>query len=97
MEQATIEKPQNSRCVIDALGNSVQLFLTGGQVHDAKVAIELLSRVKITGSISLRIKLMTSNKSVDILPLEEQCIPFYPRVTLLIHGPVIFASMRNGM
>lgn len=35
---------------MDALGNPVQFLLTGGQIHDAKVAIELLSRVKITGS-----------------------------------------------
>lgn len=40
---------KNSRCC-RALGNPVQFLLTAGQIHDAKVAIELLSRVKITGS-----------------------------------------------
>lgn len=35
---------------MDALGNPVHFLLSGGQVHDASAAVELLSGVSIAGS-----------------------------------------------
>lgn len=36
--------------IVDALGNPVHFMLTGGQVHDSKAAVDLLSGVHISGS-----------------------------------------------
>lgn len=35
---------------MDGLGNPVHFMLSGGQVHDSKAAVELLSAVNIAGS-----------------------------------------------
>lgn len=35
---------------MDALGNPVHFLLTGGNIFDASVAVDLLSEVKISGS-----------------------------------------------
>lgn len=43
-------KTTKIHAIVDTLGNPVHLLLTGGQVHDAKAAIELLSGVEIAGS-----------------------------------------------
>ena len=36
--------------IVDALGNPVHFMLTGGQVHDSKAAVDLLSGIQISGS-----------------------------------------------
>ena len=36
--------------VVDALGNPVHFLLTGGNIFDASVAVDLLSEVNISGS-----------------------------------------------
>ena len=36
--------------IVDALGNPAHFMLTGGQVHDSKAAVDLLSGVQISGS-----------------------------------------------
>ena len=37
--------------MVDALGNPVKLLFTGGNVHDSKMAIPLMEKVDISGSI----------------------------------------------
>jgi len=36
---------------VDALGNPVMVMLSGGQVHDSKAAIPILSQISIAGSV----------------------------------------------
>ena len=36
--------------IVEALGNPVHLMLTGGQVHDSKAAVDLLSGIQVSGS-----------------------------------------------
>lgn len=36
--------------IVDGLGNPVSFLLSGGQIHDSKMAITLLETVNITGS-----------------------------------------------
>lgn len=43
-------KTTKIHAVVDALGSPVHFMLTGGQAHDAKAAIDLLSGVDISGS-----------------------------------------------
>ena len=43
-------KTTKIHAIVDGLGNPVHFILTGGQVHDAKAAIDLLSGVDISGS-----------------------------------------------
>ena len=38
---------------MDALGNPVHFLLTGGNIFDASVAVDLLSKVKISGSVNV--------------------------------------------
>ena len=67
---------------MDALGNPVHFMLTGGQVHDAAVAIPLLKGVSIAGSNilgdkaygSLEIReYITSCGAVYTIPPKENC------------------------
>jgi len=43
-------KTTKIHAVVDALGNPVHFLLTGGNIFDASVAVDLLSKVKISGS-----------------------------------------------
>ena len=43
-------KTAKIHAVVDGLGNPVHFMLSDGQVHDSKVAVELLSGVNITVS-----------------------------------------------
>ena len=43
-------KTTKIHAVVDALGNPVHFLLTGGNIFDASVAVDLLSEVKISGS-----------------------------------------------
>lgn len=36
--------------VVDGLGNPVHFLLSGGQVHDSKIAVDVLSGIDISGS-----------------------------------------------
>lgn len=72
---------------MDALGNPVHFMLTGGQVHDAKAAIDLLSEVDISGSNILGDKAygakkireyITEQNAVYTIPPREKCdTPWY--------------------
>lgn len=42
-------KTTKSQAVVDALGKLIHFMLTGDQVHDASVAIGLLSELEIAG------------------------------------------------
>lgn len=43
-------KTTKIHAVVDGLGNPVTFMLTGGQVHDSKAAIPVLSTLEISGS-----------------------------------------------
>ena len=43
-------KTTKIHAVVDALGNPAHFLLTGGNIFDASVAVDLLSEVKISGS-----------------------------------------------
>ena len=44
-------KTTKIHALVDALGNPLKLMFTGGNVHDSKIAIPLLSHVDISSSI----------------------------------------------
>jgi len=48
--------------LVDALGNPVKFILSGGNDHDSKFAIPLLSDVNITGTVILADKAYDSDK-----------------------------------
>ena len=52
---------------MDGLGNPVHFLLSGGQIHDAKVAVELLSGVDISGSNVLADKAYGTTKIRDYI------------------------------
>jgi len=43
-------KTTKIHAVVDGLGNPVHFLLSGGQVHDSKIAIDVLSEIEISGS-----------------------------------------------
>ena len=43
-------KTAKIHAVVDGLGNPVRFMLTGGQIHDSKVAVEILSGIDISVS-----------------------------------------------
>lgn len=68
--------------VVDALGNPVHFMLTGGQAHDSKAAVDLLSGVQISGSNILGDKAygakeirdyITGQNAVYTIPPKENC------------------------
>lgn len=73
--------------IVDALGNPVHFMLTGGQVHDSKVAVDLLSDVDISGSNILGNKAygaklireyITQKGTVYTIPQKDNCAePWY--------------------
>ena len=43
-------KTTKIHAVVDGLGNPVRFLLSGGQIHDSKIAIDVLSELDISGS-----------------------------------------------
>ena len=43
-------KTTKIHAVVDGLGNPVRFLLSGGQIHDSKMAIDVLSELDISGS-----------------------------------------------
>ena len=43
-------KTTKIHAVVDGLGNPVHFLLSGGQVHDSKIAVDVLSGIDISGS-----------------------------------------------
>lgn len=64
---------------MDALGNPVHFMLTGGQVHDAKVAIDLLSGVDISGSNILGDKAYGAKKIREYITKQNAVYTIPPR------------------
>ena len=56
--------------VVDALGNPVYIKLSAGNIHDSKMAIEVLSEVELSGSVVLADKAYGTNAIIDYI--EEQ-------------------------
>lgn len=76
-------KTTKIHAIVDALGNSVQFLLTGGKIYDAKVAIELLSRVKITGSNILADKTYGSEQIRGYITTQGAVYTIPPKNNLL--------------
>jgi len=75
-------KTSKIHAIVDALGNPVHFILTGGQVHDSRAAIDLLSGVDIAGSNILADKaygakeirdFITERNAVYTIPPKESC------------------------
>ena len=62
---------------MDALGNPVHFLLTGGNIFDASVAVDLLSEVKISGSNILGDKAY-GTKSIRAYIAEQGAIIYDP-------------------
>lgn len=43
-------KTTKIHAIVDGLGNPVHFLLSGGQVHDSKIAVDVLSGIDISGS-----------------------------------------------
>lgn len=72
-------KTTKIHAIVDGLGNPVHFLLTGGQVHDAKVAIDLLSGVTITGSNVLGDKAYGSAKIRDYITAQGAVYTIPPK------------------
>lgn len=71
-------------------------MLTGGQVHDSKAAVDVLSEIDISGSNILGDKAYgTEKKSELTLPGKMQNTQFRQRKTILTCGIVIIGCIRN--
>jgi len=64
---------------VDALGNPVHFLLTGGQVHDAGAAIDLLSELNMEGSNILGDKAYGSQKIRDYITEQKASYTIPPR------------------
>jgi transposase len=53
--------------VVDALGNPIRLYFTGGNINDCKVAEDVLSGVDISGSIVMGDKAYGTQKIRDYI------------------------------
>ncbi|WP_405366635.1 transposase [Ruminobacter sp.] len=80
-------KTTKIHAVVDALGNPVHFMLTGGQVHDASAAIDLLAELEIAGSNILADKAygsqtireyITEQKASYTIPPRENCANPWP-------------------
>lgn len=88
-------KTTKIHAVVDGLGNPVCFMLTGGQVHDSKAAVDVLSGINISGSNILGDKAYGTEKSELTLPSKMQNTPFRQGKTFLTRGIVIIGCIRN--
>lgn len=70
-------------------------MLTGGQVHDSKAAVDVLSGIIYQAVIFSAIKPMVLKKSELTLPSKMQNTQFRQRKTILTRGIVIIGCIRN--
>ena len=88
-------KTTKIHAVVDALGNPVHFLLTGGQVHDAKAAIELLSGVEIAGSNTLADKAYGSEQIRGYIIAQGAAYTIPPKGNMANPWPVIFTRIRS--
>lgn len=88
-------KTTKIHAVVDALGNPVHFLLTGGQVHDAKAAIELLSGVEIAGSNILADKAYGSEQIRGYIIAQGAAYTIPPKGNMANPWPVIFTRIRS--
>ena len=72
-------KTTKIHAVVDALGNPVHFLLTGGNIFDASVAVDLLSEVKISGSNILGDNAMEQSPFAPITQSREHHIRSHPK------------------
>ena len=82
---------------MDGLGNPIYFQLTGGNIHDATVAVEVLSHLDISDSTILADKAYGTNEILDYIQQQDgdYAIPQNP-----IHatpGVVIGHSIRSAI
>lgn len=65
--------------IVDALGNPVPFMLTGGQVHDSKAAVDLLSGVQISGSNILGDKAYGAKRIRDYITEQNAVFTIPPK------------------
>lgn len=65
--------------IVDALGNPVHFMLTGGQVHDSKAAVDLLSGIQISGSNILGDKAYGAKQIRDYITAQNAVFTIPPR------------------
>ncbi len=82
---------------MDALGNPVHFMLTGGQVHDAKAAIDLLSNVDISGSNILGDKAYGAKKIREYITGQHAVYTIRPREKCDTPWYCDFISTKNGI
>ena len=57
--------------MVDGLGNSVYFQLTGRNIHDATVAVDVLSHLDISGSTILADKAYGTNEILDYIQQQD--------------------------
>lgn len=65
--------------IVDALGNPMQFMLTGGQVHDSKAAVALLSGAHISGSNIIEDKAYGAKQIRDDITEQNAVFTIPPR------------------
>lgn len=72
-------------------------MLSGGQTHDSKAAIDLLSGITISGSNIIGDKAYGTKAIRDYIAGQNAVYTIPPRKTVSILGPVTFRSTRSGI
>ena len=88
-------KTTKIHAVVDGLGNPVHFLLTGGQVHDASAAIELLSELEIEGSNILGDKAYGSQKIRDYITGQKARYTIPPRENCADPWPCDFHTYKE--
>lgn len=53
--------------VVDGIGNPIYFQLIGGNIHDSKVSVEILSKINISNSTILADKAYGTNEILDYI------------------------------
>ena len=88
-------KTTKIHAVVDALGNPVHFLLTGGQVHDASAAIDLLSELEIERSNILGDKAYGSQKIRDYITGQKASYTIPPRENCANPWPCDFHTYKE--
>lgn len=83
--------------IVDGLGNPVAFLLSGGNDHDSKHAIPLLSQIEIKAATSLATRLMAQKQSEIISLVNKHAIRYLRRTTPLNRGQWIPTPTRNAI
>jgi len=57
--------------VVDGLGNSIYFQLTGGNIHDATVAVDVLSHIDLSSSTVIADKAYGTNEILDYIQRQD--------------------------